>query len=458
MKGTPEGSAATRRADIARIRERLDTWLESEPGSVGTAEARRFLLMLAPAARLGVPAGEVERRLAQTGDLDVVDRLVREESALRRSPRFPRSRLDVWLRDHDDHDLPHGTRYLQELAESDAALWDVVDVRAGEWAELRPRGTRQTVTRVGLSDTIGAIEPGDRLLARVVAMPHGAELGASVLLVLPPGVALLPGSSAPDLVEDVLGRWVAHRLNGTRGGGTGRPGAGSDATDRQRVLERVRKLYAMSQETEASPHEAEIALRRCQSLMAKFGISEADLETSAFGTAASPRRSVAMHARYLGSAVAALHDVLFVTGGLDGVEFRGYEIDVDVARMTFEYLENAVERALATRRRAGDFPAGRSAAYDYRIGFAAEVSRRVQAMVAERERAERAASPTGTALTVRKREIVDRECGQGLRTNRSTHRGVRDREAAAAGRADGARVSLDPQVRGGADAKRLGRG
>ena len=236
---------------------------------------------------------------------------------------------------------------------------------------------------------------------------------------------------------------------------TGAGPASADDPGRQRLLERVRKLYAMAQETEASPREAEIALRRCQSLMARFGIAENDLETSAFGTAASPRRTVAMHVRYFGSAVAALHDVLFVTGGPHGVEFRGYEIDVEVARLTLEYLETAIERALAARRRAGGFPAGRSAAYDYRVAFASEVYARVDAIVAERRRAERAASSTGTALTVRKREIVERECGRGLGTRTARHRGARDRGAAAAGRADGSEVSLDPQVNGSAPRPRL---
>ena len=54
--------------------------------------------------------------------------------------------------------------------------------------------------------------------------------------------------------------------------------------ERQKLLERIRKLYAMAQEADSSPHEAEIALRRCQSLMQRFGVSEADLETPEFSS------------------------------------------------------------------------------------------------------------------------------------------------------------------------------
>ena len=217
--------------------------------------------------------------------------------------------------------------------------------------------------------------------------------------------------------------------------------------DREKLLERIRKLFAMSQETEASPHEAEIALRRCQSLMSRYGITEADLHTSKFSTETfRTSNRVPMHVQWLASAMQSLHSVLFVTGGGEGPEFRGFDIDVKVARMTMEYLEDAIERSLTTRRRAGTFPAGRSAAYDYRVSFAIEVSNRIDTLVEEREAAEAAATVTGTSLTIRKMEIVDQECGQDLRTSRSRFFGARPGEAAEAGRADGAKVSLDPQV------------
>ena len=86
------------------------------------------------------------------------------------------------------------------------------------------------------------------------------------------------------------------------------------------------------------------------------------------------------------------------------------------------------------------------AAYDYRLAFANEVCERVDAIVREREADEKASSPTGTALTIRKLEIVERECGQDLVTNTVRGRGTIDDAAAGAGREDGSRVSLDPQV------------
>ncbi len=57
----------------------------------------------------------------------------------------------------------------------------------------------------------------------------------------------------------------------------------------KKLLDRIRKLYAMSLEVEASPHEAEIALRRCTALMERYGVTEDDLETSEFGAASYTR-------------------------------------------------------------------------------------------------------------------------------------------------------------------------
>ena len=142
------------------------------------------------------------------------------------------------------------------------------------------------------------------------------------------------------------------------------------SAERDKLLERVAKLYRMSGETESSPHEAAIALRRCQALMTRFGITEADLQSSAFGAvpfkAAGAR--VPAHVLLLGQGVALLHDCLVVRGAT--LEFRGYAVDADVAALTFAYLSEAMERSLAVRKREGRVPAGRAPAHDYRVGYA----------------------------------------------------------------------------------------
>ena len=209
----------------------------------------------------------------------------------------------------------------------------------------------------------------------------------------------------------------------------------------------------MSAETESSPHEAAIALRRCQALMARYGITERDLETSAFGASVfrSATRRVPSHVLFLSQAVALLHDCIVVHGA--DLEFRGYAVDAEVASLTFAYLAEAMERSLASRKRDGSVPAGRAAAFDYRVGYATSVLERCREIDRERRAAEAAAardgaSGDGRALVVRKLEAVRRDCASGLATARTRQVRVRAGDAHAAGGADGRDVSLATQLGG----------
>lgn len=233
--------------------------------------------------------------------------------------------------------------------------------------------------------------------------------------------------------------------------------AGSTATarkDREKLLERIRKLYAMSRESESSPHEAEIAMRRCQSLMNRFGITAADLETSEFGASRIGKafRSVPSYVGVLGSAVALLHDCICVRS--DTIEFRGFSIDAEVASLTYEYLSEAMERSLKVHKSCGSVEPGRSASFDYRVGFALAVLQRARALDAERRTAEEQAAAEagqeragpGSSLVVRKREVVRNACMEGLVTRRASRVRYRNGAAHAAGSNDGSKVSLDRQV------------
>ena len=245
---------------------------------------------------------------------------------------------------------------------------------------------------------------------------------------------------------------------------------GKQQPDRDRLIERVKKLYAMARETDSSPHEAEIALRRCQSLMAKFGIQESDLETSDFGARRIDRefRAIPGYVKLLGSAVALLHDCLCVSGRT--IEFRGYRVDTEVAGLSYDYLLQSMERSLRQRKSAGLMPPGRAASFDYRVGFAAAVLERCREIDAERRAAERHANSVpgessgdsrgesrgeslgGGALVVRKLAAVRANCAQGLSTRRPSRIRYRDGAAHAAGSDDGTQVSLDAQI--GAPGKR----
>ena len=230
--------------------------------------------------------------------------------------------------------------------------------------------------------------------------------------------------------------------------------AAQEQKDREKLLERIRKLYAMSRESESSPHEAEIAMRRCQSLMNRFGITAADLETSEFGASKIDKafRSVPSYVGVLGSAVALLHDCICVRS--DTIEFRGFSIDAEVASLTYGYLSDAMERSLKAHKGRGTVAPGRSASFDYRVGFALAVLQRARALDAERRTAEELAAADagheragpGSSLVVRKREVVRNACMEGLVTRRASRVRYRNGAAHAAGSSDGANVSLDRQV------------
>lgn len=369
-------------------------------------------------------------------------------------------------------------RYLRRLAMTAPSAWKVVRVNPGISVTLTSLDETETVVvhdRMKTRD----LESNDVLLTRLIDMPAGHMLSEGVVKIKDVSREIIPDTAdeAVFLMNVfTLGLLMspaqaAAAESEFRAGAGNFAGAGSSQNDKdsvdpgdndgashrkanpsvdsahEKVLERVRKLFALAQETEASPHEAEIALRRCQSLMSKYGITEADLETSAFGHAEiTTGRTVPMHMKYLASAVSRLHDVLFVSGRAGFAEFRGFEVDASVARLTLDYLLDAVERSLAVRKRSGDFPAGRSAAYDYRLAFAYEVDRRVSELVAERLQEERKKAGSGTSLVVRKREIVKRECSDDLASSTFRGREARNARARAAGENDGARVSLEHQV------------
>lgn len=223
----------------------------------------------------------------------------------------------------------------------------------------------------------------------------------------------------------------------------------SGGRERDKLLARVAKLYRMSSQTESSPHEAEIALRRCQALMSRFGITEADLETSAFGasTFRATANRVPAHVSLLSSAVALLHDCVVISHA--ELEFRGYAVDAAVASLTFAYLSKAMERSLVERKRQGTVAAGRRAGFDYRVGFASSVLQRCRAIDAERRVAsESTTSSTGGALVVRKLAIVKEECTKGMSAKRASPIRVRAGDALDAGGADGRAVSLNTQIVG----------
>jgi len=220
-------------------------------------------------------------------------------------------------------------------------------------------------------------------------------------------------------------------------------------TANEKVLKRIRHLYAMSLQNESSPFEAETALRRCQSLMQKYGITESDLESSEFDTTTvyRARKQMPAHVRFIASAVSLLHDCLAVNN-IGALEFRGYEVDVKVANMTFDYLQKTMERVLSSAKRDGTVGAGRSASHEFRIGFCLEIGKRCKAIVDERKAMQTNSAGTELALVVVKMEMVQANCGEGVGKAKKSKYRIRSTNNTEMGKAAGRAVSLNAQVGG----------
>jgi hypothetical protein len=154
--------------------------------------------------------------------------------------------------------------------------------------------------------------------------------------------------------------------------------------------------------------------------------------------------------------VALLHDCICVKS--DTIEFRGFSIDAEVATLTYEYLTDTMERSLKLRKQEGSVSPGRSASFDYRVGFALAVLARARLIDSERKLAEEKLRDaqsssdvsTGNAqgLMILKREVVRRSCMNGVVAGKVKRVRYRNGEAHTAGTSDGAKVSLDKQVSG----------
>ena len=235
--------------------------------------------------------------------------------------------------------------------------------------------------------------------------------------------------------------------------------------NKAKLVERARKLYAMSQDS-SSPAEAEIAQRRVTKMMEEHGITAADLDdaTTAFGKVAAGKRYKQRPTWYgvLSMGVAKYHDCQIET--IDGMStFKGFEKDVAVAPLTLDYLVGTMERGVKRYQKENKSSdpfdywkvTPRQMGSSYRNGFASEMQTILYNIVAERTKEQRAALESdgaGTALVIQKNKLVEGEFGVQL-TKKANMRYYSE-GATNAGRAAAQNTSLSKQV-GGSTQRRL---
>jgi hypothetical protein len=219
--------------------------------------------------------------------------------------------------------------------------------------------------------------------------------------------------------------------------------------DRNKILDRIRKLFAMSQQQEESANEAAIALRRCRALMDKHGVTEADLITSEFlslDVSKYKKRPKWHSVLVLGIAVAndcIVESVRECRGGELTTSFKGFEQDVLLAQLMFEYLTGAMDR-LYKEFSKENAVSGKAYRMSFNYGFASTMQKRLFDLA--KERTQVVSEETGTSLVVVKNQLVAEEFGKQC-TSRRSH-SVSDSGALNSGKAAAKTVGLNTQVAG----------
>lgn len=118
------------------------------------------------------------------------------------------------------------------------------------------------------------------------------------------------------------------------------------------IIDKIRKLFALAEDKGASEHEASTAMSMAMALMAKYNIEQTQLAEKAAGG----RKLLGSQVSYdefwhvdCMSAACELYHVHFVMLGGTASKYStfnviGHDVNVEAAKLTFQYLAREVER------------------------------------------------------------------------------------------------------------------
>lgn len=213
-------------------------------------------------------------------------------------------------------------------------------------------------------------------------------------------------------------------------------------TERQKLIERIQKLLALSKSE--NQHEAELATQRASELMEKYQI---DMAEAALSEAQSEQVEheyydvPGLKMKYvwvvrLAWAAAKLYDAEVLmprTLHKTTIHWIGYKSDIEMAKTTFEHLYRSwitfVERdLLAEKRRFAEFSGSWKPRDTMKFkqghgqGYAISLLSRAEQLAKERKNHVKASGSTGTALVVVKDTAVMDEVNRrkGKRNGKET--------------------------------------
>ena len=177
----------------------------------------------------------------------------------------------------------------------------------------------------------------------------------------------------------------------------------------EKIIDRIRKLLAMSKDT-ASPNEAAIAARRARKMMDDYQVSEMDLTStkeSDLGESIYETGITCVNKplSILSVAVGKFNDCQVRyerIGRFLNIRFEGMLVDGVCAIELMKYLRDEMYRQ--SERNAK----GRGNRHAYRLGFASGVADQVGKAMQEREQIK---TSNGTALVACKQQLVRQHFG-----------------------------------------------
>lgn len=224
----------------------------------------------------------------------------------------------------------------------------------------------------------------------------------------------------------------------------------------EKILKRIERLLAMAKDS-SSPNEAAIAARRAATLMAKHNLEEADVildemtDDDIVDIMADAGATQITHwMMRFAVPVAKLMDCdarVYRSGKRKIVTYLGQKEDAQVAAWVYVYLVDQV-KLLSKKYRAQmrkQFGAGHGTNMgDYREGITEEILNTLWQMKKEKEAA-LAEHVTGTALVVRKQDLIEKKFGE-TEYSKGKSRQLNDANAYYAGKRDGKNVRINPAL------------